>query len=74
MASKQPVVGQWYRNIHGTASNAEWDIDRIFRGVDGLQYATLRSVSDRTRLKTLSLSVVADTTRFVLVETGTRAS
>jgi hypothetical protein len=69
MLAKQPAIGQRYRNLHGTLWNAEWVIDAIFKGTDGLQYADLRSVSDRTEHKTLSLSVFADAKRFVLVET-----
>lgn len=68
MEAKQPVIGQRYRNTHVTSWKDEWVIDAIFTGTDGLQYADLRSVSDRTAHKTLALSVVTDPRRFVPVE------
>jgi hypothetical protein len=64
MAEKKPIIGQRYRDLDVTSWNAEWIIDAIFKGTDGRDYADLRSVSDRTLHKTLSLSVMADLTRF----------
>jgi hypothetical protein len=61
-------VGQRYRNIQGALWNADWIVDRIFKGTDGIECAGLKSASDPSRRKTLALSVVADTTQFVLVE------
>ncbi len=70
MANKQPVLGQRYRNLGSSFWNAEWIVNAIFKGTDAVQYADLRSASDHTQHKTLALSVVADATRFALVETS----
>ena len=67
-----PIVGQRYRNLDVKSWNAEWIINAIFTGTDTLRYADLRSASDRTDKKTLALSVVADTNRFMLIETAAR--
>jgi hypothetical protein len=67
MAPKRPIIGERYRNLHVMAWRADWIVDAIFRGKDELEYAYLRSASDRTEYKTLSLSVVSDPSRFALV-------
>lgn len=68
MEAKQTAIGQRYRNVQVSSWNAEWVIGAIFKGTDGVQYADLRSVADRTEHKTLALSVVADPRRYVLVD------
>lgn len=69
MAAKRPVVGEVYRNLHVSAWNDEWIVEAIHTGTDAYEYAYLRSASDHTLYKTLSLSVVSDPSRFVLVST-----
>ena len=66
MAQNRPMVGQRYRNLDGLWKN-EWIVDAIRTGSDTYEYAHLRSASDPTRYKTLSLLVVADPTRFALI-------
>lgn len=68
MSSTLEAVGQRYRDLSVTFPNADWIIDRIFKGTDGVEYAELRSTSDHTRKKTLAVSVMADEGRFALVE------
>lgn len=68
VSPKLAVVGQRYRDLSITFPNADWVIDRIFNGKDGLEYVEIRSASDHTRKKTLSVSVVTDTDRFALVQ------
>lgn len=68
MTSKQPQIGDRYRNVDSAFRKAEWILSRLFTSRDGIEHAHLTSVSDATESKTLALSVVADPSRFVLAE------
>jgi hypothetical protein len=68
MSSKPEAVGQRYRDLSVSFPNADWVIDKIFKGTDGLEYAAIRSASDPTRKKTLAVSVMSDANRYALVE------
>jgi hypothetical protein len=68
MAAKLAVVGQRYRDLGVTFPNADWVVEKIFQKADGFEYVELRSASDHTRQKMLSVSVVMDVRRFKLVE------
>ncbi len=67
MASDQPLVGQRFRDVQARFQSAAWVLSAIFTGSDGIEYATLTSISDATTCKTLSLAVMADTRRFLRV-------
>jgi hypothetical protein len=59
--------GQRYRDLHPgrpSASGAEWIVEALFRGTDGLRYAVLVCASDLTQRKTLSIDVLSDEERF----------
>jgi len=45
-----------------------WVLAEIFISTDGIEYARLISAYDTTERKTLALSVIADTRRFILEE------
>jgi hypothetical protein len=68
MTAKQPQVGDQYRNVGSAFRNAVWILSDIFTSRDGIQHARLTSVSDATECRTLAVSVIADTRRFVLAE------
>ena len=68
MSSKAEAVGQRYRDLSVSFPNADWVIDKIFKGTDELEYAAIRSASDHTRKKTLAVSVMSDANRYALVE------
>jgi len=69
MASKQPQVGDQYRNVGTAFRNAVWILSEIFTSRDGIEHARLTSASDATECKTLAVSVIADTRRFILAKT-----
>lgn len=69
MALRQPQVGDQYRNVGTTFRNAVWILSEIFTSRDGIDHARLTSASDATECRTLAVSVIADTRRFVLAET-----
>jgi hypothetical protein len=62
--------GQHYRDVHpglyGTPS-ADWIVDVVFRGTDGVAYAHLMCAADSTLRKTLSLHALNDRRRFLRV-------
>lgn len=66
---KMPAPGQRYRNVETRLRDAEWILARVFTGADGIEYASLQSSQDPTRRKTLALTIVMDTRRFVPLET-----
>jgi hypothetical protein len=72
MAYKQPQVGDQYRNVVTTFRNAVWILSQIYTSRDGIEHARLTSASDATESKTLAMSVIADTSRFVLAEDPSR--
>lgn len=66
MAPKQPQVGNQYRDMGTNFRSAVWILNEIFTSRDGIDHARLTSASDPTARKTLAVSVVVDTRRFVL--------
>jgi hypothetical protein len=72
MAYKQPQVGDQYRNVGTGFRNAVWIVGQIFTTRDGIEHARLTSASDATESKTLAISVIADTSRFVAADTPDR--
>ena len=72
MANRQPIgPGQRYRDIgRGVfgASALQWVVETVFTGVDGVAYAHLVCITDRSQRKTLSLAVLGDRRRFVRIE------
>jgi hypothetical protein len=69
MAPKQPQIGNRYRNVGTAFRNAVWILTEIFTSRDGIEHARLVSVGDAAERKTLAVSVIVDTKRFVLMET-----
>jgi hypothetical protein len=70
MTSKQPQIGDRYRNVGTAFQNAVWILSEL-TSRNGIEHAQLTSASDATECKTLALSVVADPKRFVLAESQT---
>jgi hypothetical protein len=70
MAQKRPRIGDQYRCLDVAWKN-EWIIEAIRRASDGFEYAHMRSVSDRTHCKTISLSAVSNPSWYALTATGT---
>lgn len=68
MASKEPQVGDHYRSVGSVSRDAVWVISEIFSNQDGIDHARLTSAHDATQRKTLAVSVMADTRRFILVK------
>jgi hypothetical protein len=68
MSLKPEAVGQRFRDLSVSFPNADWIVDKIFKGTDGLEYAAIRSATDHTRRKTLAVSVITDASRFAPVE------
>ena len=68
MTSKQPQVGDRYRDIGTAFAKTVWILSDLFTSRNGIEHAHLISVSDATDSKTLALSVVADPKRFVLAD------
>jgi hypothetical protein len=73
MTSKQPQIGERYRDIGSSFPKTVWILSEMFTSRNGIEHAHLTSASDATDSKTLALSVVADTKRFVLAESQTLA-
>jgi hypothetical protein len=69
MATKQPQVGDQYRNVGTAFRNAVWILSEVFTSRDGIEHARLTSAYDATECRTLAISVIADKRRFVLAET-----
>lgn len=68
MISKQPKVGDRYRDIGTAFPKAVWIVSELFTSRNGIEHAHLTSVADATDSKTLALSVIADPKRFVRAE------
>jgi len=71
--STNPFPGQRYRDRRASSFHADWVIAKIFKGSDGIEYALLEAGSDRTRRKTLALSIVTDARRFLPVAEPARS-
>lgn len=54
------TAGQLYGRI-----GAEWVVEDIFVGTDGIEYARLVRASDASDRKTLSIAVLTDRRRFM---------
>ena len=74
MAFKEPQIGQRYRSVGSAFRNAVWVLTEIFTSYDGIDHARLTSVHDATERKTLAVSVIADTSRFILAETADKGA
>jgi hypothetical protein len=72
MTSKQPQVGDQYRTVGSAFRNTVWDLNEIFTSRDGIEHARLSSAYNATECKTLAVSVIADTNRFILAKTSAR--
>jgi hypothetical protein len=68
MTSKQPQVGDQYRTVGSAFRNTVWDLNEIFTSRDGIEHARLSSAYNTTECKTLAVSVIADTNRFILAK------
>ena len=68
MTSKQPQIGDRYRDIATAFPKVVWILSELFTSRNGIARAHLTSASDATDSKTLALSVVADPKRFVRAE------
>jgi hypothetical protein len=68
MKSKQPQIGERYRELGSAFRNAVWILSHVSMSGSGIEHAHLISVADATASKTLALSVVGDPTRFVPAE------
>lgn len=68
MKSKQPQIGERYRELGSAFRNAVWILSDVSMSGSGIEHAHLTSASDATACKTLALSVVGDPTRFVPAE------
>jgi hypothetical protein len=68
MPTKHTVErGQRYRDVSPGrfgVFGAEWIVEAVFLGTDGIQYALLVSASDLTQQKTLAVNVLRDRKRF----------
>jgi hypothetical protein len=62
MVLKESVKrGERYRDIHPRrASGAEWIVEALFLGTDGVRYAVLVCASDLTQRKTLPIDALSD--------------
>lgn len=72
-AAKQPKIGDRYRDVGSAFPKTVWILSELFTSRNGIEHAHLTSMADATDSKTLALSVVADTKRFVLADTETIA-
>lgn len=69
MIAVPPQIGEPYRDLGSPFRNAVWILTGIFTTRDGIEHARLVSATDATESKTLALSIIADTRRFVPAET-----
>jgi hypothetical protein len=70
MAKRAIERGQRYRDVCSSVlsgSGAEWIVEEVFRGTDGVQYARLACASDLSLRKTLATAVLGDGRRFVRI-------
>ncbi len=69
--NKEPVPGQRYRkagqNAMGQSSPVIWELEKVIRGSDGIEYARLIRASDRAENKLVSLSALFDPTFYTPV-------
>jgi hypothetical protein len=68
MKSKQPQIGERYRDVGSNFRNAVWILSHVSISGSGIEHAHLTSASDATACKTLALSVLGDPARFVPAE------
>lgn len=62
--------GQRYREAgrSGTGSGGlVWQVENVFTGTDGIEYAGLVCAADRSLRKTLAIAALGDRRRFALV-------
>lgn len=59
-----PELGQRYRDVEARLRTPDWIIARLFTGTDGVDYAWIESTADRTRRKTLALTILMDPRHF----------
>ena len=64
MAVITPELGQRYRDVEARLRTPDWIIARLFTGTDGVEYAWIESTADRTRRKTLALTILMDPRHF----------
>lgn len=69
---QQPQVGDQYRNVGSAFRNTVWNLKEIFTSRNGIEHARLSSAYDTTECKTLAVSVIADTNRFILAKAPDR--
>ena len=74
MVTKQPQIGDQYRDVGTPFRTAVWILTGIFVSRDGIEHAHLTSAGDATESKTLALSVITDTKRYVPAETDRAAA
>lgn len=58
-------VGQLFKEA-GRATTLRWEVEAVFTGVDGRQYARMRRTDDRSAQKTLALSALGDRDRYLI--------
>jgi hypothetical protein len=68
MTSKQPQIGDRYRDVATTFPKVVWVLSDLFTSRNGIEHAHLVSESKTAESKTLALSVVADPKRFARAE------
>ena len=65
MAVITPELGQRFRDVEARLRTPDWIIARLFTGTDGVEYAWIESTTDRTRRKTLALTILMDPRHFL---------
>jgi len=66
MAKITVAVGQRFRAVD--APSIVWEVGRIFEGRDHVRYAQISSVSDPSRIKTISCAALARRDDYMVVE------
>ena len=64
-----PELGQRFRDVEARLRMSDWVIARLFTGTDGVEYAWIESTADRTRRKTLALTILMDPRHFLPLDT-----
>jgi hypothetical protein len=67
-----PELGQRYRDVEARLRTPDWIVARVFTGTDGVEYAWIESTTDRTRRKTLALTILMDPRHFMLLDETAR--
>ena len=67
-----PELGQRYRDVEARLRTPDWIVARVFTGTDGVEYAWIESATDRTRRKTLALTILMDPRHFVPLDEPAR--